>query len=183
MDSRSGNDALLVLGGARSGKSRYARRLAETSGRSLVFVATATAADAEMEQRIARHKAERAAPWRLIEEKLALTETLQRETAPDRIVLVDCVTFWLANLLFEGRDIDGETERLAAAVQGLAGPAIFVANEVGSGIVPQTAMGRSFRDAQGWLNQKLAESCRHVVLVAAGLPLVLKPRPQPDIAW
>ncbi|HWG04891.1 MAG TPA: bifunctional adenosylcobinamide kinase/adenosylcobinamide-phosphate guanylyltransferase [Beijerinckiaceae bacterium] len=181
MHPSSDRNAVLVLGGARSGKSRYARALAEASGRTPIFIATATPGDAEMAERIARHKAERAARWRLVEEQLALVETLLRETASDRIVLVDCVSFWLANLMFEGRDLAAETERLAVAVEGLVGPAIFVANEVGFGIVPQTAMGRSFRDAQGWLNQRLAQACRHVVLIAAGLPLVLKPRPEPDI--
>ena len=156
-------------------------RLAETSGRAPVFVATARAGDAEMAERIARHRAERAAHWRLVEEPLALVETLVAETGRDRIVLVDCVTFWLANLLFAGGDPGSETERLVAAIGSLAGPVIFVANEVGFGIVPDTAMGRRFRDAQGWLNQRLAAACDHVVLVAAGLPLVLKPRPRPDI--
>jgi adenosylcobinamide kinase / adenosylcobinamide-phosphate guanylyltransferase len=182
MDFASDKNSVLVLGGARSGKSNYARSLAEASGRAPVFVATARAGDAEMAERIARHRAERAAHWRLVEEPLALVEALAREAARDRIVLVDCVTFWLANLLFEGADLDGETERLAACVAGLAGPAIFVANEVGLGIVPGTPIGRTFRDAQGRLNQRLAQSCNHVVLVAAGLPLVLKPRRQPDIA-
>jgi adenosylcobinamide kinase/adenosylcobinamide-phosphate guanylyltransferase len=181
MDSSFGTKSVLVLGGARSGKSRYARFLAESSGRTPIFVATAIAGDAEMEERITRHKAERGANWRVAEEPVALVETLLRETAPDRIMLVDCVTLWLANSLFQGGDLAQETERLASAVAELAGPVIFVANEVGSGIVPETAMGRTFRDAQGWLNQRLAAVCGHVVLVAAGLPLVLKPRPRPDI--
>jgi adenosylcobinamide kinase/adenosylcobinamide-phosphate guanylyltransferase len=179
--SRSGTGSVLVLGGARSGKSRYACSLAEASGRTPVFVATAKAGDAEMAARIARHRAERASRWRVVEEPLALVETLAAETGGDRIVLVDCVTFWLANVLFADGDLGGETERLAAAVPHLAGPVIFVANEVGFGIVPDSAMGRRFRDAQGWLNQRLAATGAHVVLVAAGLPLVLKPRPWPDI--
>jgi adenosylcobinamide kinase/adenosylcobinamide-phosphate guanylyltransferase len=181
MNSLSRARSVLVLGGARSGKSRYACGLAETSERMPVFIATARAGDAEMAERIARHRAERAAHWLVVEEPLALVEALVAATGPDRIVLVDCVTFWLANLLFAEADLASETERLAAAVERLAGPVIFVANEVGFGIVPDTAMGRRFRDAQGWLNQRLAAACDQVVLVAAGLPLVLKPQPQPDI--
>jgi adenosylcobinamide kinase/adenosylcobinamide-phosphate guanylyltransferase len=181
LTSPPGAGCVLVLGGARSGKSRYACSLAEASARTPVFVATARAGDAEMAERIARHRAERAACWRVVEEPLALVETLAAETGDQRIVLVDCVTFWLANLLFAGSDFTSETERLAATVAHLAGPVIFVANEVGFGIVPDNAMGRRFRDAQGWLNQRLAASCAHVVLVAAGLPLVLKPQPRPKI--
>jgi adenosylcobinamide kinase/adenosylcobinamide-phosphate guanylyltransferase len=181
LTSHTGAGCVLVLGGARSGKSRYACGLAEASGRTPVFIATARAGDAEMAERIARHRAERAACWRVVEEPLALVETLATETGGDQIVLVDCVTFWLANLLFVGADLASETERLAAAVEHLAGPIIFVANEVGFGIVPDNAMGRRFRDAQGWLNQRLAATCGHVVLVAAGLPLVLKPQPWPEV--
>ena len=177
-----GGRRVLVLGGARSGKSRYACGLAEASGHVPVLIATASAGDAEMTERIARHRAERAARWHVVEEPLALVETLITEAARDRVVLVDCVTFWLANLFFAGADIERETERLAAAAGRLAGSAIFVANEVGFGIVPDNAMGRRFRDAQGWLNQRLAAACDHVVLMAAGLPLVLKPQPAPDIA-
>ncbi len=167
--------SLLVLGGARSGKSRYAQSVAERSGKKRVFIATAEAGDAEMAGRIAAHKAERGPEWRTLEAPLALAEALAETTAPDTILLVDCLTLWLTNLILGGRDAEAESQRLAAGIAALAGPAIFVSNEVGGGIVPNNQLARAFRDAQGRLNQRVTEACDSVVLVAAGLPLVLKP--------
>lgn len=173
---------LLVLGGARSGKSRYAQGLAERVGGERVFVATATDyGDPEMRARIARHQAERVEAWRTVEAPLGLVEVLGSESRPDRVVLVDCLTLWLSNLVLGDHDVEGESGRLAAIVAGLPGPVVFVSNEVGQGIVPANALGRCFRDAQGRLNQGMAEACDTVMLVAAGLPLRLKPRPDPEI--
>ncbi|HEX4768141.1 MAG TPA: bifunctional adenosylcobinamide kinase/adenosylcobinamide-phosphate guanylyltransferase [Lichenihabitans sp.] len=170
------NDHLLVLGGARSGKSRFAEAEAVASGLDAVYVATASPWDDEMRARIARHRADRAdAGWRTIEEPLALVEVLERASAADRIVLVDCLTLWLSNVMLDGRDPGSEGDRLAALMPELAGPVIFVSNEVGSGIVPDNALGRAFRDAQGRLNQAMATACGRAVLVVAGLPLWLKP--------
>ncbi len=166
----------LVLGGARSGKSRFAEALAQDTGLARTYIATATAWDAEMRQRIARHKADRAGLWHTVEEPLALVETLVAEVRPDRVVLVDCLTLWLTNVMLGGRDPEAEAQRLQAALPGLAGPAILVSNEVGWGIVPDNALARAFRDAQGRLNQAMAQACGRVVLVAAGLPLWLKPQ-------
>ncbi|WP_342585858.1 bifunctional adenosylcobinamide kinase/adenosylcobinamide-phosphate guanylyltransferase [Methylocapsa aurea] len=171
--------SLLVLGGARSGKSRYAQRLAEASGRLPVLVATAQAHDAEMAARIARHAAGRDARWTLIEEPIALAETLRREGREDRILVVDCATLWLSNLLLRGDDLFGATDELTQIAARLAGPVIFVSNEVGQGIVPENAVARGFRDAQGWLNQALAEACEAAVLVSAGLAILLKPATEP----
>ena len=169
-------DHLLVLGGARSGKSRFAEAEAIASGLDKVYVATASAWDDEMRARIARHRADRAdAGWRTIEEPLALVEALARESAPDRVLLVDCLTLWLSNVMLDGRDSGTACDRLATLLPELAGPVIFVSNEVGSGIVPDNALGRAFRDAQGRLNQAMATACGRVVLVIAGLPLWLKP--------
>ena len=166
----------LVLGGARSGKSRHAEALAAACGLTKVYVATATAWDEEMRARIANHRQVRAgAGWRTVEEPLALRDTLAREAGPGRIVLVDCLTLWLSNLLLGGQDTDAEASGLAADLSRLGGAVIFVSNEVGWGIVPDNALARAFRDAQGRLNQAMAQVCEHVVLVAAGLPLVLKP--------
>jgi adenosylcobinamide kinase/adenosylcobinamide-phosphate guanylyltransferase len=175
--------SLLVLGGARSGKSRFAQTLAEASGRHPVLIATAEAMDFEMTERIARHAAARDARWTLVEEPVALAETLRREARADRIVVVDCVTLWLGKLLVQDADLAAATRDLAESAAGLAGPVIFVSNEVGSGIVPENALARLFRDAQGCLNQALAEACEAVVLIAAGIPLCLKPASEPKFCF
>jgi adenosylcobinamide kinase / adenosylcobinamide-phosphate guanylyltransferase len=171
--------SLLVLGGARSGKSRYAQELAEASGSHPVLIATAEASDPEMAERIARHAAARDARWALVEEPVALAEALRREARADRLVVVDCVTLWLSNLLLQDADLWAATQLLAQSAAKLAGPVIFVSNEVGYGIVPENKLARAFRDAQGLLNQALAEACEAVVLVTAGIPLCLKPAPEP----
>ncbi len=167
--------SLLVLGGARSGKSRYAQKLAEASGCWPVLIATAEACDAEMAARIARHAADRDARWSVIEEPLELAATLRRETRPDRILVVDCVTLWLSNLFLRALDHVAATQVLAASVAEVEGPIVLVSNEVGCGIVPDNALARAFGDAQGSLNQALAEACEVVVLVTAGIALRLKP--------
>jgi adenosylcobinamide kinase/adenosylcobinamide-phosphate guanylyltransferase len=172
---------VLVLGGARSGKSRYAQALVEASGFAAVFIATATAGDGDMAARIARHKAERDARWRTVEEPLALAEALRRETAPERAVLVDCLTLWLSNLMLGGHNVDAGIDGAASAIVAAAGPLVVVSNEVGLGIVPESPLGRDFRDAQGRLNQIVAAACEAVVLMSAGLPLVIKPAPGPHL--
>ncbi len=176
--------ATLVIGGARSGKSRHAEALARASGLERVYLATATAWDDEMRDRIAQHRETRAFDgWRTVEEPLALTETLRREAAPARVVLVDCLTLWLTNVMLGASPesarsaVEAACAALAGVVPGLAGPAVFVSNEVGWGIVPDNRLGRDFRDVQGLLNQRMAEVCGRVVLVTAGLPLVLKGGP------
>jgi adenosylcobinamide kinase/adenosylcobinamide-phosphate guanylyltransferase len=175
--------SLLILGGARSGKSRYAQRLAEASGLRPLLIATAEAHDAEMAGRIARHAALRDARWTLVEEPVALAEALRREAQKDRIVVADCATLWLSNLLLKNDDLASATRRLAESIAGLAGPVIFVSNEAGCGIVPENALARAFRDAQGLLNQALAEACEAVVLVSAGIALCLKPAREPNFRF
>jgi adenosylcobinamide kinase / adenosylcobinamide-phosphate guanylyltransferase len=171
--------SLLVLGGARSGKSRYAQRLAESSCLQPVLIATAEAEDAEMAERIKCHAAVRAAQWTVVEEPLAIAEALWREARKGRIVVVDCVTLWLTKLLLGKHDLAAATRNLAQCVAELPGPAIFVSNELGGGIVPENALARTFRDAQGLLNQELANTCEAVVLVSAGIAICLKPSPEP----
>lgn len=166
--------SLLVLGGARSGKSRYAQKFAEASGLSPVLIATAQASDAEMAARIARHAAERDARWCVIEEALDLDGVLRRDARPDRLLVVDCITLWLGTLFLRDLDPAAATRTLVETVTSLAGPVIFVSNEVGSGIVPDNALARDFRDAQGTTNQALAAACEAVVLMTAGLALDLK---------
>jgi adenosylcobinamide kinase/adenosylcobinamide-phosphate guanylyltransferase len=164
----------LVLGGARSGKSRYAERLAEAVAAAGTYCATAEAGDPEMAARIAAHRARRGVFWRTVEEPLALAAVIGAETQADRPLLVDCLTLWLSNLLLAGRRVETEADTLCVALRLAAGPVVLVANEVGMGLVPETALGREFRDAAGRLNQELASIADHVVFVAAGLPLVLK---------
>jgi adenosylcobinamide kinase/adenosylcobinamide-phosphate guanylyltransferase len=164
----------LVLGGARSGKSALAERLVSESGLARVYVATATAGDDEMRERIARHRAQRGDGWRTVEEPLALLDCLAREAARERAVVVDCLTLWLSNLMHAGQDDEAETRKLAAWLPRADGPIILVSNEVGLGLVPETPLGRRFRDAQGRLNQRVAAAVDSVVFIAAGLPLWLK---------
>jgi len=163
----------LVLGGARSGKSAYAERLAGRAAEP-VYLATATAGDEEMAARIARHRARRGPAWRTVEEPLDLVATLRQECRAGRCVLVDCLTLWLGNLLGAERDPQAAREELVAALPGLAGPMVLVANEVGLGIVPDNVMARRFRDHAGIINQAVARQANGVVFMAAGLPLVLK---------
>ena len=163
----------LVLGGARSGKSAYAERLIEAHGPGL-YVATAEAGDGEMAERIRRHKECRGNSWTTVEEPLDLAGALTANASPDLAVLVDCLTLWLNNLMAAERDVDAEVGRLLDAVATLAAPVVFVANEVGLGIVPDNELARDFRDAAGRLNQAVAEAADRVVFVAAGMPLIFK---------
>ncbi len=169
----------LVLGGARSGKSAFAEsqieRHVEQHGGARVYLATAEAGDAEMAARIAAHRARRGARWTTIEEPVELAAALARAARPDGAVLVDCLTLWLANVIDRRPDAEGECRRLAGTLSELNGPVVFVANEVGLGIVPDTPVARAYRDLAGRLNQWIAARADRVVFVAAGLPLVLKP--------
>jgi adenosylcobinamide kinase/adenosylcobinamide-phosphate guanylyltransferase len=171
----------LILGGARSGKSRIAQAAAESAAELRIFIATAQAFDEEMRERIARHRAERDARWSTRETSLDLAEAIASETGGGRAVLVDCLTLWLSNLLLAERDPDHETDRLVEVIRAAKGPLILVSNEVGHGIVPATPLGRRFRDAQGRLNQRVAEATDAVVFVAAGCPILLKPAPALDL--
>lgn len=164
--------SVLVLGGARSGKSRRALALAEPWERR-TLVATAEPLDDEMRLRIERHRQERGGDWSVVEAPLEIAPILADHADVDGIVVIDCLTLWLSNLMHHGRDVERETNRLGEVI-GLGGELVLVSNEVGFGLVPETALGRSFRDAQGRLNQAVAAACERVELVAAGLPLVLK---------
>jgi adenosylcobinamide kinase/adenosylcobinamide-phosphate guanylyltransferase len=167
----------LVLGGQRSGKSRYAEGLVAAHAGPLVYVATATAGDGEMTERIETHRRRRGPRWRTVEEPLDVPAVLSRERTVGNAVLIDCLTIWLSNLMGAGRDVAAETGRLVAGLGEGAGPIVLVSNEVGSGIIPDSALARAYADALGTLNQRVAAAADRVVLMAAGLPLVLKPNP------
>ena len=160
----------LVLGGARSGKSRQAEALVTRHPPPWTYVATAQAFDAEMHDRIAEHRAHRDAGWRTVEAPLDLAAAL----AVPGPALADCLTLWLTNLMLGGHDVLAATAALDAALDIRAAPTVLVANEVGLGIVPDNALARAFRDQAGRLNQHLAARADTVVFVAAGLPIVLK---------
>ena len=167
--------SVLVLGGARSGKSGLAERLALdlADGAPLTYIATAEAFDDEMKARIAEHRLRRDARWTTLDAPLDLPAALGRCGA--QVVLVDCLTLWLSNLMLAGRDWRGPAGDLLAALETRQGLTVLVSNETGLGIVPDTPLGRRFRDAQGMLNQQVAAAVDGVVFVAAGLPLVMKP--------
>lgn len=166
------SDHRLVLGGARSGKTRRALALAEARGPDRCYIATGEAGDAEMTERIARHRAERGVGWQTREAPRDLAGALTDLTVD--VVLIDCLTLWLSNLMLAGQDPDPECDRLIGALDRCAQPVILVSNEVGLGLVPETPLGRRFRDAQGRLNQRIAEAVGAVDFVAAGLALPLK---------
>lgn len=167
-------NSLLVLGGARSGKSRFAQARAEALPGELVYLATAQAFDDEMRERITLHRADRGPRWSTIEAPLDLAEAITACSKPDKVVLVDCLTLWASNLMLAERDAAVATAGLVRAVAAARGPIILVANEVGLGIVPDNALARRFRDVAGEINQAVAGSADSVLFVAAGLPLVLK---------
>ena len=164
---------ILILGGARSGKSAHAESLMPTRG-SKVYIATAEPGDEEMADRIAAHRARRGHGWTVVEAPLDLAAAIRSHCRPGAPVLVDCVTLWLSNVLLAERDVAACVDELIDAVSAAAGTLILVSNEVGMGIVPDNALARRFRDAAGWANQRLAAVADEVVFMAAGLPLVLK---------
>ncbi len=163
----------LVLGGAASGKSAWAEAFLENDGRPMVYLATGRILDDEVAQKVAVHKMRRDARWRTIEAPLDLTPALAGVTG-DECVLIDCATMWLSNHMMEGSDLVPAREALLTALRGCAAPWVIVSNEVGHGIVPDNALARQFREAQGRLNIALAQEAALVVQVTAGLPMVLK---------
>lgn len=166
---------LLVLGGARSGKSRYAQQRAEALPGDLVYLATAQAFDQEMRERIALHRGDRGPRWSTVEEPLDLARAISISSTLETIVMVDCLTLWASNLILAEHDADAAIAELIRAVRDARGPIILVANEVGLGIVPDNALARRFRDVAGRINQQMAAAIDEVVMVFAGLPIVLKP--------
>ena len=167
-------ETVLVLGGARSGKSRFAEAWVTRRPSPWIYVATAEARDGEMRERIAHHRARRGEGWTTVEAPLDLVTTLERYAVPGTTVLVDCLTLWLTNLMLAQCDVEKEAENLVAALDRLKGGIAFVSNEVGLGLVPETPLGREFRDQAGRLHQILAARVDSVVLMVAGLPMHVK---------
>ena len=172
--AETSSGAVLVLGGARSGKSAFAEGLVIASGLSRHYIATGRAWDEEMRMRIARHREDRGDGWETHEEPLALASRIAGVARADRAVLVDCLTLWVTNLMLEGCDMAGEFSALADAIRTAPGRLVFVSNEVGLGIVPENRMAREFRDHAGRLHQQVAALVPEVYFLAAGLPLKMK---------
>jgi len=167
--------SILILGGARSGKSAFAERLARDSRLDLHYLATGRAFDNEMRARIEKHRADRAGDgWTTHEEPLDLVGLLRAIDAPDRVVLVDCLTLWVTNLMMDERSVEDAASDLVSILPSLKARVVFVSNEVGLGIVPDNRMAREFRDHAGRLHQRIAELAEQVYFVAAGLPLKMK---------
>ncbi|MGH6873714.1 MAG: bifunctional adenosylcobinamide kinase/adenosylcobinamide-phosphate guanylyltransferase, partial [Aestuariivirgaceae bacterium] len=160
--------------GARSGKSRHAEELANKHQGERIYIATAEPGDEEMQRRISNHRRQRGTEWVTIEEPIELPSALKRECGQGRLVLVDCITLWLSNLMLRERDIGKEIDHLCMMLPGLDGTLIFVSNEVGLGIVPENELARRFRDEAGVANQRIAAACDEVVVMFAGLALKLK---------
>lgn len=169
---------LLVLGGCRSGKSRYAEELAQNKHQRKCYVATLRATDdLEMQKRVALHRQMRGTGWQTIEEPIEIKEVLKAHQYENDVFVVDCITMWITNMVCNNladESIEEEVRTLVNAFDEIQASVIFVANEVGLGIVPESSMGRRFRDLAGWTNQQLSQACDKVVFVAAGLPMVLK---------
>lgn len=166
----------LILGGARSGKSRLAEKLASDSGLNVVYIATSQPLDGEMNQRVAVHRERRPTEWGLIEEPVELARVLRENAGEGRCLLVDCLTLWLTNLLMldDPQRLVQEREALLDGLAELPGEIIFVSNETGLGVVPLGELTRRYVDEAGWLHQALAERCQRVVFTVAGLPMILK---------
>lgn len=163
-----------ILGGARSGKSIFAEHLAEKSDKNLIYVATAERHDVEMVKRIALHQSRRSDRWRIIEEPYDIADVIGRQTHPDSILLVDCLTLWLSNLMCTAKDVMPYFVSLISSLENIEGPVMLVANEVGLSIVPENNLARVFRDEAGRLNKAVASAASDVIFMAAGLPMSLK---------
>lgn len=166
-------EIILVTGGARSGKSALAERLAQSCGNRVIYIATTEPFDDEMQSRIDRHRARRDAGWRTVDAPLKLPDILV-QTDGDAPRLVDCLTMWLNNLIYHNRDVADEVDRLIEVISEQQADLVMVTNEIGSGLVPQTAEARKFRDLAGELNQMVAQAASQVYLSVSGIPVKIK---------
>ncbi len=165
---------ILILGGARSGKSAFAERLIDESGLAKAYLATGQIFDDEMKRRVGTHQSRRGPEWKLIEEPVEIAAALRTICDNKTMILLDCLTLWLTNLMMAERDVLSECDKLIEAMPTLSGTIVLVSNEVGQGIVPDNAMARAFRDYAGLLHQKIAGIADEVYFVTAGLPQKLK---------
>ncbi len=173
------NTITLVIGGCRSGKSSHALGLANAlSGKKKIFIATSVPTDTEMEARVTRHQQERGGDWDTAEVPVEIPRTIDEASATAGVILVDCLTLWTSNLMFQGLDqpgIDLHLQALATSLEHAQCPVILVSNEVGAGIVPENALARQFRDMAGFVNQKIASVADRVTWMVAGIPVSIKP--------
>ncbi len=172
-------ETVLIVGGCRSGKSRYALELAtQTAGRNRIFVATCVPGDNEMEERVRRHQKERSQSWTTVEAPLSLAEALDEHDRQGNVIVVDCLTLWLSNLLLEinnPEEIEVHIKRLIQSLESSQCPVFLVSNEVGTGIVPENRLARKFRDVAGFANQSVAACSDMVIWMVAGIPVSIKP--------
>lgn len=168
------SETTLVLGGARSGKSVFAERLVLESSLRPLYLATGRALDDEMVQRVEEHQARRGENWHTVEEPLALVDALTQASFEKRIILVDCLTLWITNLMMAEADVAREADALVSYLKEAAVPIVLVSNEVGQGVIPDNKMARAFVDLSGLVHQRVADACNHVYFVTAGIPQKLK---------
>lgn len=170
--------SIFVIGGCRSGKSSHALALAERRpGNRKIFMATCVPRDSEMQDRVARHQRERGSLWETLEIPVRIADAIGRRSADADVILVDCLTLWISNLMLDHRGMDeiiGHVDLLARSVEAARCPVILVSNEVGAGIVPENDLARFFRDAVGFANQRIADCCNRVIWMVAGIPVAVK---------
>lgn len=173
------HSSTLIIGGCRSGKSAHALNLAETTGLTQkLFIATCVAQDKEMQQRVERHQLERGPHWQTVEAPEAVTDTIAKHEHNTHLIVVDCLTLWMSNIMLSHQtddEIHRAIDALCQRIQNLTIPIILVSNEVGNGIVPENALARRYRDLVGRTNQKVAAACQQVMWMVAGIPVSIKP--------
>ena len=177
MNKKKNNSLTFITGGARSGKSSFAEELALKSGKDLLYIATMQGLDAEMKERIKRHKNRRGKGWRTVEEPLNILSVLEKEDKKERAILIDCLTLWVSNRMMKGekeKEIIKAAEKVAKYCAGAKAAVIAVSNEVGMGLVPDNKLGRDFRDIQGRVNRVFAENAEKVYFLVSGIPLEVK---------
>jgi adenosylcobinamide kinase / adenosylcobinamide-phosphate guanylyltransferase len=175
MSEMAVNENIFVVGGCRSGKSRHAQELAEKiTDIHRVFIATCVPYDEEMKDRVRRHQKDRGSTWTTVDAPVELAEAILKQSQNAQVILADCLTLWMSNLLMESENLESRVEELTVAINKAQCPVIIVSNEVGTGIVPKNALARQYRDAAGFANQKVAACVDKVIWMVAGIPVPVK---------